>query len=286
VPVRPEAVGKTETRTNEITPRWVLAYAASLGFTDDRFLDDARAGGPVVPPMFCACLEWTLAGAESRAHLLGLTADEQRRRVHVLQDSRFHRPLCTGMQVTTASTIDYMRDTSAGTYFLVRFEHRDAQSGDLLVTSYSGAMVRGIRLAVGEVGAPPADADGLVHTEPDLRHVRTLALDRTLPHTYSECARIWNPIHTERQVALAAGLPDIIVHGTITWALAAREICRTPGGVERVRRLSGRFRAPVVAGTAITIKAGEKDAAGVVRFSVHNQAGAPAIDRGIIAMAD
>ena len=26
---------------------------------------------------------------------------------------------------------------------------------------------------------------------------------------YTECARIWNPIHTDRAVALAAGLPDI-----------------------------------------------------------------------------
>jgi hypothetical protein len=37
-------------------------------------------------------------------------------------------------------------------------------------------------------------------------------------HTYTECARIWNPIHTDRAVARRAGLPDIILHGTANLA--------------------------------------------------------------------
>src|SRR5215831_17990681 len=48
----------------------------------------------------------------------------------------------------------------------------------------------------------------------------------TLAHVYSECARIWNAIHTDRAAALAAGLPDIILHGTATLALAVSAVLR------------------------------------------------------------
>ena len=43
-------------------------------------------------------------------------------------------------------------------------------------------------------------------------------------HTYTECARIWNPIHTDKAVALAAGLPDIILHGTANLALGVSAV--------------------------------------------------------------
>ena len=51
-------------------------------------------------------------------------------------------------------------------------------------------------------------------------------ISSTLAHVYTECARIWNPIHTDRAVARAAGLPDIILHGTATLALAISQTLR------------------------------------------------------------
>src|SRR6185436_4298785 len=62
-------------------------------------------------------------------------------------------------------------------------------------------------------------------------------------HVYTECARIWNPIHTDRKVALAAGLPDIILHGTATLALAVSRLVDHYLGADptRVTRLGGRF---------------------------------------------
>ena len=60
-----------------------------------------------------------------------------------------------------------------------------------------------------------------------------------LAHVYSECARIWNPIHTDVAVARAAGLPNIILHGTATLALAVSHVMRhaalDPRDVRRVR---------------------------------------------------
>ena len=81
-------------------------------------------------------------------------------------------------------------------------------------------------------------------------------VSREMPHVYTECARIWNPIHTEREVALRAGLPDIILHGTATWALAGRELLSAYGDRDpaRLKRLYGRFTAMVIPGTSIVVE--------------------------------
>ena len=83
-----------------------------------------------------------------------------------------------------------------------------------------------------------------------------IPISRELPHVYTECADIWNPIHTERAAALAAGLPDIILHGTCTWALAVREIVadRLGGDPEGLERFSGRFTGMVLPGTDIIVR--------------------------------
>ena len=81
--------------------------------------------------------------------------------------------------------------------------------------------------------------------------------------------------------AAAAGLPDIIVHGTATWAIASREIVarRAGGDPSRLRRLHGRFRAMVIAGTPVTLE--HRDAGdAAVAFRVLNCDGAEAIADG------
>lgn len=106
-----------------------------------------------------------------------------------------------------------------------------------------------------------------------------IPIARGLPHTYSECARIWNPIHTERQVALAAGLPDIILHGTATWGLAARELMSRMPRSLRLLRHSARFRAPVVPGNSITLTTTTR-ATGKVGFTVAGPNGTLILSEG------
>lgn len=248
MPIRSDIIGFTQQITHAITPRWVLAYAASLGF-DGAFLDDAQPGGPPVPPSFCVCPEWALVGSEARAERLGITPDERRRNVHALQDSTFHAPFRAGMRLTTTSTLAYARATRAGALVVTKLDSRDADTGAAIVTSWSTAIMRDVDFAgamevpvPADMPAPPAGAVSGAAT--------VVPTSRGLPHLYSEAARIWNPIHTERAVALAAGLEDIIIHGTITWALAGRAL----GDVTRLRRLSARFRAPVIPGESFTVQ--------------------------------
>lgn len=282
MPIRIDAVGETRATETEITARDALAYAAVLGFDSEACLDDARPGGLVVVPMLCTRLEWILVGDDQRASSLGLTPQERRRGVHAFQDSRFFHPLRVGMQVRSISRNEYMRQTAAGTLVLTSFEHREVQTGDLLIKSWSGTMLRGIGLGQASAGTLPVD---FVEPGPAIDPTRSseVFLPWTLPHIYSECADIWNPIHTERAVALAAGLPDIIVHGTITWAMSAREVLKAVGNEMRaLKRLSARFRNMVLPGTSIAVKFGAPSPDGEISFSTFNSTGEPALVHGLV----
>jgi acyl dehydratase len=108
---------------------------------------------------------------------------------------------------------------------------------------------------------------------------------------YTECARIWNPIHTDRAVAMGAGLPDIILHGTATLALAvSRVLRREPAeAAHRVRRITCRFTGMVRLPSAITVQGlGEttERASRVIAFQVLTEDGHPAVHKGLIEIGD
>jgi acyl dehydratase len=111
-------------------------------------------------------------------------------------------------------------------------------------------------------------------------------------HTYTECARIWNPIHTDRAIALAAGLPDIILHGTANLAHGVTAVVDTCAGgrPELVRRIACRFAARVLLPSTLTVRiwpAAERDArTRVVAFEVLNAAGAPAVKDGLVVLGE
>ena len=105
-------------------------------------------------------------------------------------------------------------------------------------------------------------------------------------HIYTECARIWNPIHTDRAIALAAGLPDIILHGTATLALAISRLVDEYLGADptRVRRLGGRFTAMVLMPSTLTLDVhGHEN--GTLFFNVRTREGADAFSQGFLCYA-
>ena len=110
-----------------------------------------------------------------------------------------------------------------------------------------------------------------------------------LAHVYSECARIWNPIHTDLEVARRMGLPDIILHGSATLALAvSRVVGHAAGGDPRsVRRLGGMFRGMVLMPSEIRLRlfADETtDEGRVLAWDVLNAEGSPAITKGFVVL--
>lgn len=270
----------------DLTARQVLAFAAGVGADEPAFLDDAGEGFQALP-FQCVSLEWPcLLGL--RAALGGLSAEEAVRGVHVAQDSEFHRSMRPGDRLRTSGQLVSARAVRAGVLTVVRLDTRCAQSGETVVTSWSSSIYRDVAL-VGEAVAlaiPPELPAGAADPLPGSAEAHRLPIAREAAHVYSACADIWNPIHTERRVALAAGLPDIILHGTATWALAGLTLLRRYAECDgaRLRRLSGRFTGMVIPGEAITVRHA-RGAEGLVRFEVLNEAGASAISQGVAIIA-
>jgi acyl dehydratase len=273
----------------EVTPRMTMAYAAALGEDGECYIDDLRRGGVVAPPPFCVVLEWPIVNGRTYREVSGTSAEEAYGSIHVLQDSRFHRLVRPADRLRTTGRVIQVRQTRAGALMVSRLTTTDAGSGDPVVTSWFGAIF--LRMTVDGTGAALEEPAALRPT-PGLSAAEVeravVPIGRTLPHIYTECADIWNPIHTERKIALATKLPDIILHGTATWALTAQTLIRYRGGGDpsRLLRLAGRFHGMVIPGTDITVEhVVDRQHPGMVQFAVRNAAGELAITHGVAELA-
>ena len=235
-------------------------------------------------PFQCVSLEWPVLVSARGALVEALSPDEARRGVHAVQDSAFHRPIVPGDRLITEGRLASVRRSRAGVVAVFKLVTRERDGGAPVVTTWSTSIYRGVELTGDDVALelqpdpPPAD------TGPpgEGAERRVLRIPREMPHVYTECADIWNPIHTERREALAAGLPDIILHGTATWALAGLEILERHADCDigRLARLTSRFTGMIIPGEEIVIRHAPADD-GTVRFEVLNAAGAPAISQGV-----
>lgn len=279
MPVTSRALGaELAPNTVEITPRMLLAFAAGVGDLGPRTFDDAGPVPLIASPGFCARLEWAVLGS-GRASLLGVEEAERLRAVHVEQDSTYHHAIRPGNRLTTTGRVMGLKATSAGVLVRTLLRTVDADKGRDVVTSWHASIYRGVTLD-GEGGAveePPAVPD----LKPGAWREVALPIAPEAAHVYSECAAIWNPIHSERRVALAQGLPDVILHGTATWAVAGREVVArcAEGDASKLRRLRARFRAPVLPGHAIALQFAV-ESRGRVPFRVLNHKGEVAVEGG------
>jgi acyl dehydratase len=259
-----------------------MAYAAGLGDTGAAYLD-THAHTVIGHPMFPVCLEWpvildcvNIPGGESA------TPQERARNVHASHDLHIYRPIRAGERLTTTARVIGLKQIRPGTAQTIRLDTVDADSRPVCRT-YQLGIIRG----VGIIGEPavveecPELPNIPTRTSDDARHEIPIAKETA--HLYTECARIWNPVHTDRAVALAAGLPDIILHGTATMALAVSKIVGQilDGDPTRVTRLGGRFSAMVLMPSTITLAVhGEHD--GVIGYTVFTEEGQGAVTEGFV----
>jgi acyl dehydratase len=280
VPVDSRAVGtRAGPWTGEIDARWLMSYAAGIDRTDDVYLDTLRENGVVGHPMFPVAPEWQLiTDRTQRVRVGSLTADEGIRGVHAGHDITLHRPIRTCERVSIESEIVGVVASQPGAIVTTRFEAHDG-SGEHLWTTVMHSMYRGVTVEGPDV--PPPGVQPAPTVAGDQVQERTVTLCPHAAHVYTECARIWNPIHTDPTVAKAAGLPGIIMHGTATLAHGVSFAMDVLGaGPDDVVRLGGSFRAMVRLPSDIMVRVRTDDH--VACFEVLNAAGEPAVRDGFV----
>ncbi len=288
------AVGITAgPREHAVDARWLMAYAAALGESAPEYFDTTRPGGIVAHPLFPVCYEWPLA-LDVRAK--ALPDDGAVRGVHATHRLTLHRPPRAGDRLSTTATVAALERRTPGAYLVLRMETVDAAGRPVSTTEY-GSLYLGVecdraphakpeRETLSPEGRGQCEGPGSVEAWWSVE----VPIAPTLAHVYTECARIWNPIHTDRAVALAAGLPDIILHGTATLALAISEALRQQprGAATPVRAVTARFGAMVRLPSRIVVRGQAPrpaPAGAVVGFEALAEDGRPAVRDAELVLA-
>lgn len=275
-----------------VDERWIMAYAASIDDLSPRYLDTTAPTGLVAHPVFPVCVEWpAIVAARSAYQHHDVSADEVRTGVHATHDLTIHRSIRPGDQLSTSLETVGVVGIRPGAKTTTRLRTVDAAGQPVATTTQDG-----IHLGVATTGVdrpdpePPSPIDGVDRSSEPVEV--TVGIDGGRAHLYTECARIWNPIHTDRRVALAAGLSDIILHGTANLAYGVSAVlAETAVDPTEVRRIRCRFRAMVLLPSTITVRVWPASTAivdgverGLVAFEVLNRAGDPAVQDGVVVL--
>ena len=291
MPIDSALVGSsTSVHRHDVDARWTMAFSAALGDTGPHYLD--TIGDVVAHPLFTIAPEWAvhLEGRDMFA-ANGLSPDERLKSVHATHDCHVHRLVRPGDRLDTRATTVLAQERRPGAYVVTRLDTTDA-NGAPVCTTWQASVYRGVALTGGDrvhAEPPPLPAAANVNGgSPPLAEI-AVPVPANLAHVYSECARIWNPIHTDVEVAKRMGLPDIILHGSATLALAVSCIVEHAAGGDpnRVRRLGGMFRGMVLMPSEIRVRVlADETAEGsrVVAWDVLNAEGQPAITKGFVVL--
>jgi acyl dehydratase len=286
MPIESSIVGSAgEPMLSEIDSRWTMAYASALGDSMPCYMD--TVSGVIAHPMFPVCFEWPVVVAMRVLFekSTSLTPDEAMRGVHATHDTVLHRAIRPPERLTTQLTVAGVERRKPGAYMVTRLDTVDT-AGQPVCTSWYGSIYRGVEVIGPDAPAKtaPLPSEPLVEEGEPLSECQ-VDVPAGMAHIYTECARIFNPIHTDAAVARAAGLPEIILHGTATLALAVSRIVESQAAKDpaRVERVAGRFGAMVMMPSTLTVRILAREGA-VVFFEVLSGQGRLAIQDGMVVL--
>jgi acyl dehydratase len=274
----------TPSITQEIDQRWIAAFASGVGDGGIQYVDGDCPGGIQAHPIFPVCLEWPLVQEVSRiAMSAGLTTEEARAGVHSMHSLRLHRPIRPGDLLTTSARVASVTRRRSGAGLVIELETLDGARRPVAMTKMDVVFLRATTDAA--EASPPSS----LRSKPvdiDVLHELRVPIEPTTAIVYTECARIWNPIHSDPVVARSAGLPGPILHGTASLAIAVSTVMEMAGGPEcRMVAVDAKFGAMVLVPSEITVRVGQlqKSASGSIlaSFEVRNDRGEPAIGGGL-----
>ena len=196
--------------------------------------------------------------------------------VHAEQAFELHRPLPVEGTVRTVATVTGIYDKGSGALVASENVAVDAATGAKLVTSRSGAFIRGEGGFGGERGPSgrwqrperPPDHQVVQPTRPEQALLYRLSGDR-------------NPLHADPKFAARGGFSRPILHGLCTYGFTGRALLHTLCGSDPARfgSMSGRFSRPVLPGDTLVVSIWREDGDSAL-FATATEDGTVVIDHG------
>lgn len=273
---------RTIAKSFELTPRRIQAFAAGINDFNPLYFDDARPDGLIGHPGLVFSFQWNSRFQPD----IDVPLEIARLGVHAWTDVRFHRPFRQGDVITSQGETVSARQIRPGVESNQRYTMTDATGAIVAELDYAGITRGAVTDGPDRIAAePPPLPDPPTLSDP--LWVADIPIAPEAAHVYTECAEIYNPIHTERSVALAAGLPDIILHGSATTCIAMREIIDRclDGDPTRLARFTGQLRAMVLLDTQIQVRCladvAGPDGSRAIYYEVRNGDGDPVLANGV-----
>jgi acyl dehydratase len=242
----------TIAKTTLLDARRIMAYAAAINDTNEAYFDDLRPGGLNVHPAICFSLQWNSRflidrPTNMRAAPFG---------VHAETDLRLYQPFKQGEAITTQGQLVARKQIGPGVYSVDRFRMTNG-NGELVAELDYNGIIRGGLLVGDTIELEPSPAKPVCEN-PGIGPIWSEVINIPLHagQQYTECADIYNPIHTEPSVAKLAGLPEVILHGSATKAHALTQVINHcfDGDASRIRRLCGQLRGMVLMDSNIRVE--------------------------------
>jgi acyl dehydratase len=283
-------------RTHAIDERSLMAFAAGAGDARPELIDTARPGGIVAHPLFPASLEWPSLGdvaAElrdqgvDRRHLLLATPLDY--------DLRWHRAIHPGDVLRLGVEVTAAQPTPEGVALTVVASSADAE-GRMVTRSRSHLLLPEVELAgkprADEERGAGGDGDPVIdlrsewsNTEAMIRRGRR-RIGAPAAHVFSECSGIWNPLCTDRALALRHGRAYLALPPAGVLAMVVGGALQLGSGDPAwVSRVQAEFGAPVPVPAMLDIEAEvptRPSRAAPLRFRAYLQDGTPVITTGLL----
>jgi acyl dehydratase len=254
------------------------AIAAYAGATNDDA--PAAAAGRVAPPVFAIVPVWDVLQEAAEA----IAPDEESRKsvVHGDQDIFIKAPIEAGVTVRARAAAVGVHVKGSGTTVVLKSETR-GEDDALLNEPYVTEFYRGITGGEGAGEAAPDHRlpEEAAETAPE-REI-SYGIDDDQTYRYKEASGDDHEIHVDPEVAKAAGLPGIIVHGLCMMAMAGRAVLESRGSDDpaAIRRLAVRFSRPMAPGDELTTRIRPLGANGSLGFDAVDRAGEVVLKDGL-----
>jgi acyl dehydratase len=285
MPLNSSVVGaSTREFTHSVDARWLVAYAAGIGDNNPRYRETTQ-GAILAHPLFPVCLEWpVILNSRQLPGYDTLSPQESARIVHAAHDLHVYRPIVADESYTTQAQVISLSAIRPGAAVVTRLDTHNSRD-ELVCQTWHLGISRGVAIE-GEPGAietPPAPPD-LACATPQERAFQITVVEG-LSNTYTETSRISSPIHTDPEYAKAAGLPDVILHGTATLALGVTALVNAyaDGDPARVERIGGRFSGIVLMPNDLTLEVTSR-ADSTYGFRMSERGGAEVFSAGYITL--
>ncbi len=237
-----------------------MNYAAAVGDNNPVYFNDESPEGIIAHPVFPVAVTWNIVGSIQKfIDSDNFPAELLLTQVHYTEHLEIHKPVTPGQKLIITGKIAAILPHRAGTHVVIRLDALE-KDGDPVFTEHVGAMLRGVE-CVGSAGEDCIPVVPKLAESSENLWESSISINPIMPFVYDGCTDIVFPIHTSKKFAHQVGLPDIILQGTATLAMAVTELVNREldGHPIKVKSISCRFTGMVLPGTDISVRLlGEK----------------------------